>query len=60
MGKAFRCCRRNAFFVRHMPHPKEESERFLSILLHDPDFLVREVVEIVNEAVDPAIRSDGE
>jgi hypothetical protein len=25
---------------------------FLSILLHDPDFFFREIVEIVNEAVD--------
>jgi len=27
----------------------------LSILLDDPDFLLREIVEVVDEAVDPAI-----
>jgi hypothetical protein len=28
----------------------------LSIFLDDPDFFLREVVEVVNEAVDPAVR----
>ena len=28
----------------------------MSILLHDQDFILREVVEVVNEAVNPAVR----
>jgi len=30
-------------------------EYTLSILLDDPDFIIREIVEIINEAVDPAV-----